>query len=146
MRNLAIEKFTAIRRFIRCRKSIPGRATPKHVANVDVFAALDPTRFDDVIQQLAGSAHEWFSLLILVGARGLPNEHDLRIGISHAEHSLSSRRSQFGAACALSDSLCQCRKARNALGSREVKRFERDTVIDAGHCRCEFFLRHFETF
>ncbi len=73
--------------FVRLRIAVLRRAALDDVRDVDVLAR-EVDRFDDLRQQLAGAADERDALHVLVGARRLADEHQVRVGIADAEHDL----------------------------------------------------------
>src|SRR5580704_15439002 len=67
------------------------------IADVDVFA-LQPHGLHHAVQQLARAAHEGQALFVLVGARPLAHEYQLRVRIPLAKYDRLTRGSQFAAA------------------------------------------------
>ncbi len=65
------------------------RAALDHVGDIDL-AAGEPSRLQQLIQQLARRADERFALAVLVEPGRLADEHDRGLGISRAEHHLGA--------------------------------------------------------
>src|SRR4051794_40387864 len=54
---LPFQKAAAIGKLGRQRVTVPGRPAFDHIQNIDVFP-FDPTRFDDLVEQLSATADE----------------------------------------------------------------------------------------
>src|SRR4029079_16879979 len=61
------------------------RARLDDVGDEDVLAP-EPGRVEQLVEQLARAADEPQSLLVLAGARRLPDEHHVRVGVALARH------------------------------------------------------------
>ena len=73
--------------FVRLRIAVAGWPTLDHVRDVHLIA-FQVDRFDDLRQQLTGSAHERFALPIFVRARRFSDEHQIGVWVAHAEDDL----------------------------------------------------------
>ena len=94
----------AIGKLGRQRVAISGRPAFEHVQDVDVFA-LDPARFDDLVEQLPATADERLAQSIFVRPRRFAKKAQPRIRIADAEYGLRSRAGQLRAARATGDLL-----------------------------------------
>jgi hypothetical protein len=68
----------------------------KNIPNINRIAG-QPHGLDDLGQQLARLPNERFALLILIGTRRFPNEHQLRIQAAYAKYDIPARRGQVRA-------------------------------------------------
>ena len=69
------------------RVAVPGRAALDHVRDVDVLAGhADPA--EQLVEELPGLADERVALLVLVEARRLADEHQVRLRVADAEDDL----------------------------------------------------------
>ncbi len=87
--DLGVEEFLTIGGFLRTWVTVSRRPASQDIADIDVFP-LQSAGLNDFVQQLAGPANEWFSLLVLIRPGSLTNKHDPRVGISYPKHRLSS--------------------------------------------------------
>ena len=78
------------------RVPVAGRPALDDVGDVDVFAR-EAHGFDDLREQLPGAANKRLALLVFVGARAFPDEHQARGGVADAEHDVGSPRVQLAA-------------------------------------------------
>ncbi len=72
------------------------RSALKDVCDVDVFAR-EVHRLENFRQQLSGTSDKWFTLFVLVDAWRLADEHQISVGISHAEYGLCARTGEMRA-------------------------------------------------
>ena len=79
--------------FLGARVAIVRRSTFGGVGDVHVLATK-PHRFDDAIEQLAGSPNERLPLQILVMPGGLTNEHQVRVRAADTKHNLRALLAQ----------------------------------------------------
>ena len=82
-----------------CGSRFPGRTALEHVRDVDVIA-LQPDPREQLHEQLAGCADERHALLVLVEARRLTDEHEIRGRRARSEHDLRPRRARAAARAA----------------------------------------------
>ena len=75
------------------RVAVAGRPRLQDVRDVDV-GARQPDAGEQALEQLAGLADEGHALLVLVEARRLADEHQLRVGVARAEDGLRPGRVQ----------------------------------------------------
>ena len=92
-RDLPEEVPFAGRDLLRLRVTVSGRARLQDVRDVDV-GPRQPDAPEQPFEQLPGLADERHALLVLVESGRLADEHQLRIGVSGAEHCLRPRRVQ----------------------------------------------------
>ena len=82
------------------RVAVAGRAALEHVRDVDVRAReTDPVQ--QLLEQLAGLADERHTLLVLVEAGRLADEHQLGVRVAGAEDDLRPRRRERAARAAV---------------------------------------------
>ena len=93
--------------FFQGGRAVFGRATFEDVGDENVVAGEAHPLGDHVRQELAGAADERLPLTIFVGAGGLADEHEPRLGWSGAEDRLCPRLGQVGALSASGDDRCQ---------------------------------------
>ncbi len=74
------------------RVAVAGRAALDDVGDVDLGAG-EPDALEQPVEELAGLADERVALLVLVEARRLADEHQVGVGVAHAEDDL---RAPFG--------------------------------------------------
>ena len=133
---------------MRQRIAISGRPALEHVQDVNVLA-LQPARFNDLVEQLPAAADERLAQSIFVGTGRFAQKAQPRFRVADAEHGLRSRARQLVATRAAGDFLLQYfqrQSAGAALGvaSRRFKkrRRRRSTatldffVIGASICAC----------
>ena len=65
------------------RVAVLRRAALYYIGYVDIAAAVQVDVVQHFIHQLAAAPHKGLSLLVLVLARPLPDEHDLCLGVAH---------------------------------------------------------------
>ena len=82
--DLAVEKGTAGRRFVRLRIPVVRRSALDDVRDVDVLTA-QIHGLDDPRQKLARGPHERQALPVLLRARALAHEHQIRLAVAIAE-------------------------------------------------------------
>src|SRR5439155_14057354 len=76
---------------VRHRIAVTRRATFQDVRHIDVRAGQADSR-QQLVEQLAGRADEGNTLLVLVEARRLADEHEIGALIARAEHHLRATR------------------------------------------------------
>ena len=76
--------------------TVAGRPALQDVADVHVFASKVGGG-EQLFEELAGLAHERPALLVLVGARRLPDEHHFRIQRPFARHRILASASKHAA-------------------------------------------------
>ena len=91
--NLFAQEWRADGNLLRLGIAIVWRAALDHIADIDVLASQSRQR-QERVEVLAGSAHKWLALQILVAARALAHDHDASIWIAHAKHEVCTRLSQ----------------------------------------------------
>ncbi len=91
---------------VRLRVAVAGRAALEHVRDVDV-AALEPDLREQLLEQLPGLADERETLLVLVEAGRLADEHEVGARVARPEHHLRAPLRKAAA-----------RAARNGVGVR----------------------------
>ena len=80
----------AICKFVGQRIAISGRPAFDHVEDIDVFP-FDPTRFNNLIEQLTAAANERLSQSIFVCSRRFAKKAEAGLRITDAEHGLRPR-------------------------------------------------------
>ncbi len=73
------------------------RAAFQNIGDVNIVA-FQTHGFDHFGEELAGSADEWYALLVFVGTWGFTDEHERGIGVADAEDDLFAERGEVGAA------------------------------------------------
>ena len=53
-----------------------------------------PDLTEELVEELARAAHERQALPVLLGARGLADEHEVRVGVAHAEDRVRTHRAE----------------------------------------------------
>src|SRR4051794_25794722 len=94
---LAVEVVLAGVDLLRQRVAVARRAALQDVGHEDVLAG-EPDLRQGLVEQPARLADEREALLVLVGARGLADEHQVRVGVARAEHDGMARSRQLRAA------------------------------------------------
>ncbi len=113
--DLLEEERLARRHFVGLGIAVARRPALDDVRDVDV-GALEADRLDDLRQQLPGASDERLALEVLVGARRLADEHELRVRVADAEHDLPPAKLVQLAARAVADVFSQ-RQQDSALGA-----------------------------
>ena len=114
---LAPQVRRAGRDLVRLRVTVLGRPALDHVGDEHVLAP-PADRGEELDQEVAGAAHEWPALPILVEARALADEDDLGLGVALARDGLRPRLVETAV------------RARSDLGG---DRLERHPALDVGH-------------
>ena len=114
--DLPLEVAAALQRLLRLRVAIARRPALEHVGDVDVLA-LEAERFQHRGEQLPGAADERLTLAVLIGTRGLADEHPAGLRIADAEHRLGAGLVQ---------------RAARALGHQRTQRLPPEPGLDAG--------------
>ena len=83
------------------RRAVFGRPAFQNVGDIDLVASQAHSLGDHVGQELAGPADERLALTIFVGARGLADEHQPRLGGPGAEDGLGPCLGQVGTLAAV---------------------------------------------
>ena len=120
-RDLRLEEGLAGGDLVGLRVAVPRRAALHHVRDVDLLAP-EAHRLDHLREELPGLADEGLALRVLVGARPLAHEHELRPRVADPEHEGRAAACEL-AARALAD--VAARRASSAsepqpLSAREV--------------------------
>src|SRR5882724_906515 len=84
-RELAVKVRHAGCHLVRQRLAVLRRPTLHDIGDVYIFAPKSDS-LDDLVQQLAGLAHEWSPHGVFGGARSFADEHQFRVGIAFARH------------------------------------------------------------
>src|SRR5262249_7697237 len=79
--DLSQQKWLAHLGFFGSRRSIPGGPAPVYISNQYLFS-FEPDSFDDLCQQLAGSAHERTCLRVFISSRRLSDKHQARLTVA----------------------------------------------------------------
>ena len=95
---LGVEVLAAVGGFVGQGRAVVRRPALEDVEDVDVLA-LQRAGLDDLVEQLAGAAHERLALAVFVGPGASPKKHEPGLRIADAEDRLRSRAGQFGTAC-----------------------------------------------
>src|SRR5450759_1401409 len=88
--HLAIKVRRARGHLLRQRVAVARRPALDDVGDVDLVA-VDPNRLQQLVEELAGLAHEGQPLLVLVLSRGLAHDHDPSLCVARARHRLRPR-------------------------------------------------------
>src|SRR3954470_18965952 len=72
------------------RIAVPGRAALEDVRHKDL-APRQADLAEQGVEELPGAPHERLALLVLGGAGGLADEHQVGVGVAHAEDDVRSR-------------------------------------------------------
>ena len=83
-RDLSFQERQALRDLFRLWRTVPRRPALENVRDVDVLACV-PHGDDHLVQQLAGLPHEGHARQVLVLARRLADEHDVRLAAASPE-------------------------------------------------------------
>src|SRR5713101_4876243 len=86
-RDLPHQKRRASGALVALRRAITRGAALHDVRDVHLLA-LDPHRFDHVVEQLPGASHEGLALFVFIGARPLAHKHQLGVWIPYADYDL----------------------------------------------------------
>src|SRR5262245_56876547 len=100
--DLPEEKRLALLHFVRLRIPVARRPALDDVRDVDILAS-EADRFDDLGEQLTGTADERLTLNVFVAARRLAGEHQVGLWMSDAEHDLPPAERMQLAPCAIAD-------------------------------------------
>ena len=95
--DLAHEVLRAVLDLPRQRVAVAGRPAAQDVGDEDI-GAREPDLSEQLVEQLAGGAHERDSLLVLLRARRLPDEHEVGVGVAGSEDDLRAGARELGAA------------------------------------------------
>ena len=86
--DLLLEPGTAGGQFQGRRLAVAGGTALHGVADVGVHVAVEAGRCQQLIQQLARTPHKGLAELVLLGPRGLTDQHQPRLGVAAAKHDL----------------------------------------------------------
>src|SRR3990172_9709730 len=104
--DLFLQERFAGRHLVRLRIAVLGRPALDHIGDINVLALHSHSLGDDVGQKLPGPADERLSLQIFIAPRPFTDEHQLRLGMAHAEDDIGSARAKL-AALAIADRRAQ---------------------------------------
>src|SRR5262249_37549341 len=109
------------------------------VGNVDIFAP-DAHRLDHVVQQLSGSAHKGFALLIFIGTGTFADKHEFGAWIANPKDDLLAPQSaEFATSAIGADLLLDDIQGRNRIGHaifrQGIKHFENTGFGNFGYGR-----------